>query len=178
MLVCHAVDFRPRNECCLHLRAKRAKVTTPSPPDELNVDIGPDGKVYGIELLNAKSKVLWISSVAGKSDVREPTFWREIRDGHCRLKLNEKGPNHFAVIIAQDPVCASAASCGNRSRISLSVARIWFLRGIAALVGGAVEGGRWTMMARLILSGRFRSSFCLSVRAKMSPYPTLRHVEQ
>lgn len=29
------------------------KVTTTVVSDELNVDIGPDGRVYGIELLNA-----------------------------------------------------------------------------------------------------------------------------
>jgi len=32
---------------------KPAKVTTVAVSDELNVDIAPDGRIYGIELLNA-----------------------------------------------------------------------------------------------------------------------------
>ena len=39
------------------LRRKSAKVTTVAVSDELNVDIGPDGRVYGIELLNANEQL-------------------------------------------------------------------------------------------------------------------------
>ena len=45
------------NVAYIRLRAKRAKVTTIVVSDELNVDIGPDGKVYGIELLNANQQL-------------------------------------------------------------------------------------------------------------------------
>jgi len=45
------------NVAYIRLRAKRAKVTTIVVSDELNVDIGPDGKVYGIEFLNANQQL-------------------------------------------------------------------------------------------------------------------------
>jgi uncharacterized protein YuzE len=45
------------NVAYIRFRAKRAKVTTIAVSDELNVDIGPDGRVYGIELLNANEQL-------------------------------------------------------------------------------------------------------------------------
>lgn len=45
------------NIAYFRLRAKRAKVTTVVVSDELNVDLGPDGRVYGIELLNANQQL-------------------------------------------------------------------------------------------------------------------------
>ena len=45
------------NIAYIRLRPKRAKVTTVAVSDELNVDLGPDGKVYGIELLNANQQL-------------------------------------------------------------------------------------------------------------------------
>ncbi len=45
------------NVAYIRLRPKRAKVTTIVVSDELNVDIGPDGKVYGIEFLNANQQL-------------------------------------------------------------------------------------------------------------------------
>lgn len=45
------------NVAYIRLRRKRAKVTTIEVSDELNVDIGPDGRVYGIELLNANEQL-------------------------------------------------------------------------------------------------------------------------
>ncbi len=45
------------NIAYIRFRNKCAKVTTISVSDELNVDIGPDGVVYGIELLNANQQL-------------------------------------------------------------------------------------------------------------------------
>lgn len=45
------------NIAYIRLRKKSAKVSTIVVSDELNVDIGPDGKVYGIELLNANEQL-------------------------------------------------------------------------------------------------------------------------
>jgi uncharacterized protein YuzE len=45
------------NIAYIRLRKKTAKVTTRVVSDELNIDIGPDGKVYGIELLNANEQL-------------------------------------------------------------------------------------------------------------------------
>ena len=45
------------NIAYIRLRKKSAKVTTLVVSDELNIDIGADGKVYGIELLNANEQL-------------------------------------------------------------------------------------------------------------------------
>jgi uncharacterized protein YuzE len=41
------------NIAYIRFRKRNAKVTTRVVSDELNIDIDPDGRVYGIELLNA-----------------------------------------------------------------------------------------------------------------------------
>ena len=41
----------------LRFREKSTQVQTISVSDELNVDIGEDGKIYGIELLNANEQL-------------------------------------------------------------------------------------------------------------------------
>jgi uncharacterized protein YuzE len=45
------------NIAYIRFRTKRAKVKTIEVSNELNVDIGPDGRVYGIELLNANQQL-------------------------------------------------------------------------------------------------------------------------
>jgi uncharacterized protein YuzE len=44
------------NIAYIRFRRKRAKVTTVVVSDELNVDIDAEGRVYGIELLNANQQ--------------------------------------------------------------------------------------------------------------------------
>ena len=46
------------NIAYLRLREKGADVETLHISESLNVDIGPDGTVYGIELLNANEQLL------------------------------------------------------------------------------------------------------------------------
>ena len=48
---------RGRNIAYLRLRPKTVGVETIRVSDELNVDITPDGSVYGIELLNANEQL-------------------------------------------------------------------------------------------------------------------------
>jgi uncharacterized protein YuzE len=48
---------RSRNVAYLRLRPKGSEVETIRVSDELNVDIAPDGSVYGIELLNANAQL-------------------------------------------------------------------------------------------------------------------------
>jgi uncharacterized protein YuzE len=48
---------RDRNVAYLRLRPKSIGVETIRVSDELNVDIAPDGSVYGIELLNANEQL-------------------------------------------------------------------------------------------------------------------------
>ncbi len=50
--------YDPRhNIAYLRLHEKTAQVETLHLSDEINVDIGPDGMVYGIELLNANQQL-------------------------------------------------------------------------------------------------------------------------
>jgi len=48
---------RDRNVAYLRLRPKTVGIETIRISDELNVDIAPDGSVYGIELLNANEQL-------------------------------------------------------------------------------------------------------------------------
>jgi uncharacterized protein YuzE len=45
------------NIAYIRFRPKRTKVTTVPVSDELNVDVDSDGRVYGIELLNANQQL-------------------------------------------------------------------------------------------------------------------------
>ena len=48
------LTYDPRyNIAYIRLLEKKAQVETLHVSDELNIDIAPDGRVYGIELLNA-----------------------------------------------------------------------------------------------------------------------------
>ncbi len=46
-----------QNIAYLRFREKTAQVETISVSDEINVDIAPDGTLYGIELLNANAQL-------------------------------------------------------------------------------------------------------------------------
>ena len=46
-----------RNVAYLRLRDKTEQVETIQVSDELNVDLAPDGTVYGLELLNANAQL-------------------------------------------------------------------------------------------------------------------------
>jgi uncharacterized protein YuzE len=48
---------RSRNIAYLRLRPKGTEVETIRVSDEMNIDIAPDGSVYGIELLNANEQL-------------------------------------------------------------------------------------------------------------------------
>lgn len=52
------LTYDPRyNIACLRLIDKGAEVETLEISDELSLDIAPDGRVYGIELLNANEQL-------------------------------------------------------------------------------------------------------------------------
>jgi uncharacterized protein YuzE len=52
------LSYDPRyNIAYIRLREKTTEVETICISDELNVDISPDGKIYGIELLNANDQL-------------------------------------------------------------------------------------------------------------------------
>jgi uncharacterized protein YuzE len=47
-----------RNIAYLRFHEKTAQVQTLKVSDELNIDLSPDGTIYGIELLNANDQML------------------------------------------------------------------------------------------------------------------------
>jgi uncharacterized protein YuzE len=52
------ITYDPRqNVAYIRLREKPAEVETLRISDELNIDLAPDGTVYGIELLNANEQL-------------------------------------------------------------------------------------------------------------------------
>ncbi len=69
------------NIAYLSLRDKKANhVSTISLSDEVNVDIAPDGAIYGVELLNAKKQLqegnhqlsFTVSDIYSKKTIRVP----------------------------------------------------------------------------------------------------------
>ena len=76
------ISYDPRqNIAYIRLREKRAEVETVRVSDELNVDLAPDGSIYGIELLNANDqlargdagRLLVVNEVSGQqSEVQLP----------------------------------------------------------------------------------------------------------
>jgi uncharacterized protein YuzE len=52
------LTYDPRhNVACIRLREKSGQVETICVSDELNIDMAPDGTIYGIELLNANEQL-------------------------------------------------------------------------------------------------------------------------
>jgi uncharacterized protein YuzE len=52
------LSYDPRyNIAYIQLREKLAEVETIRVSDELNIDLSPDGTIYGIELLNANEQL-------------------------------------------------------------------------------------------------------------------------
>jgi len=68
--------FDPKyNIAYISFRDKTEKVVTLEISEELNIDIAPDGKVYGIELLNAneqlkgdKGFLIYLNEMLGSSE--------------------------------------------------------------------------------------------------------------
>ena len=53
------VSYDPRyNVAYIRFREETVEVETIRISDEVNVDISPDGKIYGIELLNANDQLI------------------------------------------------------------------------------------------------------------------------
>ncbi len=70
-----------RNVAYIHLQDKTTQVETIRISDELNVDMTPDGTVYGIELLNANrqlsadhlGKLIVVNESSGEStEIKQP----------------------------------------------------------------------------------------------------------
>ena len=74
------LTYDPRhNIAYLYLQEKTAEVETIHVSDELNVDLTPDGTVYGIELLNANEQLAGI--VKGKLVVENEATGETIEVG-------------------------------------------------------------------------------------------------
>ncbi len=73
--------YDPRyNIAYLRLHAKTADVETIHVSDEINVDLAPDGTVYGIELLNANIQL-------GREDAGQLVFQNEATREQTQVKL-------------------------------------------------------------------------------------------
>ncbi len=74
------LTYDPRhNIAYLRLQEKTAEVETIHVSDELNVDLTPDGTIYGIELLNANEQLAGI--VKGKLVVENEATGETIEVG-------------------------------------------------------------------------------------------------
>jgi len=63
------LTYDPRyNIAYIRFRAKGDQVDTIRVSDELNIDLAPDGKVYGMELLNANEQLQMNPSLHPFSD--------------------------------------------------------------------------------------------------------------
>ena len=67
---------RDRNIAYLRLRPRGTEIETIRVSDELNVDLAPDGSVYGIELLNANEQLT--GADGGKLVLVDGTDGREV----------------------------------------------------------------------------------------------------
>ena len=77
------LTYDPRyNIAYIRLQEKQTGVETLHISDELNVDIAPDGTVYGIELLNANAQLL-------REDRGKLVIVNEALGGHREISLNE-----------------------------------------------------------------------------------------
>ena len=67
------ITYDPRyNIAYIRFRKEKAQVQTIQISDELNIDIAPDGTVYGVELLNANEQ-LWQEAMGKLLVVNEAT---------------------------------------------------------------------------------------------------------
>jgi uncharacterized protein YuzE len=72
---------RDRNIAYLRLRPMGGEVETIRVTDELNVDIAPDGSIYGIELLNANEQL-------GAADGGKLVLFDEVEGKESALPLS------------------------------------------------------------------------------------------
>ena len=67
------ITFDPKhNIACIMFKEKTAQVNSVKISEDLNLDLSPDGSIYGIELLNAEEQLQHqlsvINKVTGKSE--------------------------------------------------------------------------------------------------------------
>ena len=75
------LTYDPRyNIAYLRLHAKTSKVETIQVSDEVNIDLAPDGTVYGIELLNANVQL-------AREDAGQLVFQNEATGEQTQIKL-------------------------------------------------------------------------------------------
>jgi uncharacterized protein YuzE len=67
---------REHNIAYIRFRTKTEQVRTVQVGDELNIDLAPDGTVYGIELLNANQQL--VEGPEGRLQVRNLTTGQSV----------------------------------------------------------------------------------------------------
>ena len=84
------LSYDPRyNIAYLHLREKAVGIETIRISDELNVDLSPDGKVYGIEFLNANEQLQRPTSFVLPLSSRETEILRYMAQGYLNKQIAE-----------------------------------------------------------------------------------------
>lgn len=75
------LTYDPRqNIAYLRLHAKTTEVETVHVSDEINIDLAPDGTVYGIELLNANAQL-------SREDAGQLVLQNEVTGERTAMKL-------------------------------------------------------------------------------------------
>jgi uncharacterized protein YuzE len=68
------------NIAYIRFRQKRKDVETRHISDEVNIDISPDGKIYGIELLNAREQMAKEKKISFTDEATGKAFEIPLKD--------------------------------------------------------------------------------------------------
>ncbi len=84
------LSFDPRyNIAYLHLREKTIGVETIRISDELNIDLSPDGKIFGIEFLNANEQLQQAARFVSPLSSREVEILNYMAQGYLNKQIAE-----------------------------------------------------------------------------------------
>lgn len=84
------LNYDPRYDIAyLRLRQKTTEIETIQISDELNIDLSPDGKVYGIEFLNANEQLKQAVSLASPLSSREREILNYMAQGYLNKQIAE-----------------------------------------------------------------------------------------
>ena len=92
------------NIAYIKIQEKTSKVETITLSDEVNIDISPDGKIYGIELLNANdqlkpqdNELVFTDTATGKKN--KNTNWYKLNMRFNLMLLIDKPSTEWYVIV-------------------------------------------------------------------------------
>ena len=96
--------YKKYNIAYIKIQEKTGKVETITLSDEVNIDISPDGKIYGIELLNANdqlkpqdNELVFTDTATGKKN--KNTNWYKLNMRFNLMLLIDKPSTEWYVIV-------------------------------------------------------------------------------